>query len=108
MFNPVKVEDRGGHTVETFADNPYFIARYHFMEPSQEAPIQAAGTDHVSFYVLGGALIVTCFEPGSSKERRTALCVGTNFEIPAHAQFYIETGSEQSAEFVEVRRGIIV
>jgi len=108
MFNSVKVENRGGHTVETFAINQHFIARYHFMGTDEEAPIQAAGTDYVSFYILGGALIVTYFEPGSSKEHCTALTIGTNFEIPAHSQFYIETGSEQSAEFIEVRKGIIV
>lgn len=105
MHDSIKVKDFGWGTEETFADNPYFVAKYVFMEPEKESPISASLTDTVTFYVIGGALVITYFEPDSSKEITTVLCPGTNFEIPANSQYYVGTGTEQDAEFIEVKKG---
>jgi len=106
MSNAIQVKSFGWGTEETFADNQYFLAKYVFMDAEQEAPISSVtATDTLTLYVIGGALIVTYFEPNNPKEQTAALCTGTNFEIPANTQYYLGTGTEQSAEFVEVRRG---
>jgi len=106
MRDDLEVKDFEWGTEETFADNAYFKAKYVFMEPNHEAQITSvAATDTVTFYILGGALIVTCFEPGTPKEKATALFTGTRFEVPSNTQYYVGTGTEQSAEFIEVRRG---
>lgn len=105
MGNIVRIKNSEWGTEETFADNRHFMAKYVFMEADKEAPITSAASDSVSFYVIGGALIITYFEPSNPKEKTTALCTGTNFEIPSNSQYYVGTGTEQSAEFIEVRKG---
>ncbi len=106
MKNSIVVKNHAWGTEELFADNPYFIAKYVFMEADTEAPISLASlTDTVTFYVIGGALVITYFKPDDPKEQTTVLCTGTNFEIPGNSQYYVGTGAEQSAEFIEVKRG---
>tara|TARA_Y100000034_G_C6904889_1_gene419563 strand:- start:502 stop:825 length:324 start_codon:yes stop_codon:yes gene_type:complete len=101
----VVIKNFGWGAKEKFAKNQHFIASYNFMDVDQEAPIESSGKDMVTLYVIGGSLVVTYFNGG--KEKTECLCFGTNFELPPNVQYYLGTGTEQSAEFIEVRKGVI-